>query len=392
MKKTILISTLLIFAFGVNAQSELDSLLLEVSCNNKSIRAYKQLLVAKKINFKTGLSLNNPTLEYDYMRGAPGSAGNQTDITAVQNFDFPSVYLRKNQLSKLSIEKLAVLQKDFIQEVLLETKLIYIELIFLQKSKTLLATRIANEQKIREAIQQKFDTGSSSILELNRAKVNSVSSKRKLNDIDRKLKLTHQNLALLNGGIEYKFSAYSYTITPKLGSLEEVMAKAIRGDYHLQVIRQDQLITEKQVQVNKALAMPKLEGGYRYQSILGQRFNGFHAGISIPLFENKYKVKAAKQQVKYFEFLAENHQVAHHLELETLYGTATSLKENIDSYLDLFSSTQSEELLLKAFEVGEISSLNYFMELNYFYQARNDYILLQKEYNIIVCKLMKYQL
>jgi len=392
MKKTILISTLLIFSLSVNAQNELDSLLTAVSINNKSIKAYNQLLAAKKTNFQTGLSLKNPTLEYDYMQGNLLSAGNQRDLTAVQSFDFPSVYLRKKQLSSLSIDKLTVLQKDFIQELLLETKLIYIELIFLHKSKTLLSTQIKNGEKIRKSIQQKFDTGTSSILELNRAKINAVTSRKKLNDINRKIKSTNQKLAFLNGGVEYKFDVFEYPTTVELGSLENIMTKATSGDYHLQVIRQDQLITEKQVQVNRALLMPKLEGGYRYQSILGQSFNGFHAGISIPLFENKNKVKAAKQHVKYYEFLAENHQVDHHIELETLYETSTSLKENMDSYLSVFSSTQSEDLLLQAFEVGEISSLNYFMELNYFYQARQDYIELQKEYHISICKLLKYQL
>lgn len=383
---------LLISIINTNAQGELDSLLVSVSNKNKSILAYQQLMSANKTGFKTGLALSNPTIEYDYMKGAPSSAGNQTDITAVQSFDFPTTYLRKKQLSNLSIDKLAVLEKDYVQEILLTVKIQYLKLIYLNKHRVQLLSRKENAIQVQKAIQIKFNVGSTSVLDLNKSKINLITVQQHLQQVVRKIAVVNQKLSELNGGETVAINAITYPTESELGSLEEVMSEASKGDYHLQVIQQDELISEKQAQVNKALAMPKLEGGYRYQTILGQSFNGFHAGISIPLFENKNKVQAAKQQVKYYNLLAESHKNEHHNELEALYEQATSLKKSIDAYEYVFSSLNNQDLLNTALEAGNISSIEYFMELSYYYNANDDYLKLEKKYNLVIAELLKYKL
>ena len=372
-------------------QTELEKVLGSITNNNKSILAYKQLMEAKTTSYKTGLTLSNPTVEYDYMQGNTGGSS-QTDITALQSFDFPTSYIRKKQLSKLNITKLAVLQKDYIQEVLLEAKLQYVQLIYLNKHKAQLSTRKDNATAVAQASQIKFDAGVTNELDLNKSKINLITAQNQLQEATREITLVSQKLSELNGGNMLTTNATSYPINDSIGSLEDIMSEAIKGDYHLQVIQQDEIISKKQAQVNKALAMPKLEGGYRYQSILGQAYSGFHAGISIPLFENKNKIKTANQQVKYFNLQAESHKNEHHIELESLYEKASSLRKNKDAYQKLLGSMNSYDLLKLAFDAGEISSIEYFMELNYYYDANDDLLILEREYNLTLAQLMKYKL
>jgi cobalt-zinc-cadmium efflux system outer membrane protein len=382
----------LIISMTISAQHEIDSVLLSISNNNKSIKAYKQLMSAQKAKFKTGLTLSNPTVEYDYMKGTPVTAGNQTDISAIQNFDFPTTYVKKKQLSNLSIAKLTVLEKDYNQEILLDAKMLYLTLIYLNKCKFQLSNRKRNALQVQRAVQLKFDVGVATILDLNKSKINLITTKRHLQEVQRKILIANQKLTELNGGQAVVIESYSYPFLEKLGTLEQFMSEAIKGDYHLQVIQQDELISQKQIQVNKALAMPKLEGGYRYQTILGQSFSGFHAGISIPLFENKNKVKAARQRTKYFNLLAESHKNEHHNELESLYDKAISLKKSIEDYQVITSSLNNEKLLNTALEVGQISNIEYFMELRYYYGASDDFLELEKDYHMTVCELMKHRL
>ena len=44
------------------------------------------------------------------------------------------------------------------------------------------------------------------------------------------------------------------------------------------------------------MTFPKMELGYHYQEFIGQKFNGLHTGISIPLWQNKNTVKQKKAQ------------------------------------------------------------------------------------------------
>ena len=63
------------------------------------------------------------------------------------------------------------------------------------------------------------------------------------------------------------------------------------NDPNLKTIHQQNEIDQKKVELSRAMSLPKLEGGYRMQKILGQTFKGIYAGITIPLWESKNSVK-----------------------------------------------------------------------------------------------------
>jgi len=395
--KNILFTTTLLMggiflSLNVCSQNNLESVLVNISSNNKSIIAYNQYLEAQKTGFKTGLFLSNPTLDYDYMKGTPANAGNQIDISAVQSFDFPTVYGKRKELSIASVDRLGVMEKEFKQKTLLDAKLIFMRLIYLNKFEIELNKRKANAEQMLLAIQEKFDRGDASNIDVNKGKINLSIIQNELRSVIIVINEATQQLIELNGGIEIEVSDTLYPIIETLAATDVLFNEAKKGDYTVQIIQQDKLISERNEQLNKALALPKLEAGYRYQSILGQTFNGFHAGISIPLFEHKNKVQAAKQQSMYFALLEESHMNEHHNELEALYNKANSLKEGIEQYNLLFNNINTEELLSKALQLGEISSIEYFMELRYSYLVIDNYLKQERDYYLVLSELKKYEL
>ncbi len=50
------------------------------------------------------------------------------------------------------------------------------------------------------------------------------------------------------------------------------------------------------------------------------------------------------------------------------------------------------ELLKKALDFGQISSIEYFMESIYFYESFDTYLQVEKEYHLAVADLLKHQL
>lgn len=388
---TLTILQLLFSGFSFS-QNSLDSVLANVLRNNKSIIANHQLLESKKTAYKTGIYLKSPTVAYDYMKGSPVGAGNQSDITVVQSFDFPTSYAKRKQLSNASTEKLVTMEKGFRQGILLETKLIYLQLVYLNKHLSQLTKRTENAAESLKAIHEKFEKGAASILDVNKAKINLLSIQNKLRLLQSEKAELAQQLAALNGGETLLISATRYPLNETLPSLETLFSEAVLGDYRLQSIQQEQLISKKKEQLNRALALPKLEGGYRYQSILGQTFNGFHAGISIPLFENKNKVQAAQQQEMYFTLLEGSHKNKHHNELEALYNKTLSLQQGMNDYNLLLNTMNSKALLSKALELGEISTIEYFLELRYYYTMYDEYLSIEKEYHLNIASLLKYKL
>jgi outer membrane protein, heavy metal efflux system len=154
----------------------------------------------------------------------------------------------------------------------------------------------------------------------------------------------------------------------------------------------DKDISSAKLKVVKGLALPKIEAGYHSQAILGQKYQGAHLGMSIPLWQNKNTIKTEKANLLYNDSRIAEHRTEHFYENQQLYEKYEVLKSTLSEYSKIFSTVNNTELLNKSLKAGNISSIEYFMELSYFYSAYDNYLKAENEYNQIIATLYKYQL
>ncbi|MBK6507195.1 MAG: hypothetical protein IPG02_16440 [Ignavibacteria bacterium] len=117
------------------SQSSIDNVLKEISGNNKFIVANSKLAESKKLESKVGQSLYNPFVEITNLFGPTKDEGNQTDFKIIQSFDFPTSYSKRSALSDLKAQQTDFEKQMYRQDILLEAKLICIELVSLNKRK-----------------------------------------------------------------------------------------------------------------------------------------------------------------------------------------------------------------------------------------------------------------
>ena len=134
MKNKIILA-LALFSFQENsyAQQTIDEVLTAIETNNKTLHAVRKAGEAQTLLNSTGLTLENPQVNYDYMIGRPVAAGNQTDIVVSQSFDFPSVYANRKELS---IEKNKMSDLNFQwerQQLLFDAKSLCMDQIYRNK-------------------------------------------------------------------------------------------------------------------------------------------------------------------------------------------------------------------------------------------------------------------
>lgn len=384
---------LAILSFGLGySQSNMDAVLAEIAKNNKTIQANTQYWSAQKVQHRTGNSLYNPTVEYDYLKGSPANAGNQTDFTITQSFDFPSVYGKKNTLAnQLDIQ--ADLQlKVANQELLLEAKKICIELVYRNKLQVPLTKRQEATEKWLAHFNKKLASGDGTILDVNKAKIQLLEIKKQFLENASFITKLNEQLTSLNGGNAIVFSDVAYFDVPVIADFETLEKEIEAQDYIKKTLEQEKVIAQKQIAVSKALSLPKMEVGYHYQGILGQTYNGIHTGISLPLWESKNRVKLEKAKMTFAETALTDHTNEHYYEIKQLYGRYESLKSILSDYEKINQSVEPIKLLDKALAAGQISVLEYFVELNYYNTTFNSYLEIEKEYYEVVAALLKYQL
>ena len=393
MKQFIVITLLASAALSVNGQNSIDAVLRSIEANNKELQANNQLTVSKKLEAKLDNNLPDPSVSYVHQYGNREGMGIQGELVASQSFDFPSVYVQKNKLAKSKAASFDRQGAEFRQQILLQAKEICLDLVLLNQQRALLDQRRQNAEQLAELYAMRLETGDANILETNKIDLELLNAKTeaRMNESARIAKL--QELATLNGGIAIDFTDTTYLSDGDILSFEELCAEAVTSNPQLLTLKSEQVAARRQLSVNKSKSLPSFELGYRMNTATsGERFNGFLVGISIPLFSNRNNVKQAKAQALYTDLQLESTTTTVESELHQLYNQSVALKTSMDEYNTVLKSQNSLALLNKAIQTGQISMIEYFVDVTTFYQSMQNYMQLQNEYQKVMAQLYKYKL
>ncbi|WP_223275877.1 TolC family protein [Algoriphagus aquimarinus] len=383
---------LMIFTLSGNAQTKVDSVLSSISANNKTILANEQFWEAEKLQYKVGLSPYNPKVDYDYLNGSPATAGNQTEFAVTQSFDFPTAYGKKKQLSNDQIAKAELQLAAARQEILLQARNVALELIYRNKLQEELMIRKQNTEKWLSNFQTRLDKGDGNILDVNKAKLQLIQINSEFQENISAINQLNQKLTELNGGISIILTDTDYPQQPEIPSFEAIENEIEAANPVRKYLEQEINVAKSQVVLSRAMSLPRMEAGYRYQSILGQTFQGLHVGMTIPLWENKNTVKVRQASLVSNELNLQEHKNEHFHKILSLYEKYTNLKITLDEYKTLFGSLNNTELLDKSLTLGQISSIEYFLEMGYYYDALRNYLKTERDYHQTVSELYKYKL
>ena len=389
MKQFIVITLLASAALSVNGQNSIDAVLRSIEANNKELQANNQLTVSKKLEAKLDNNLPDPSVSYVHQYGNREGMGIQGELVASQSFDFPSVYVQKNKLAKSKAASFDRQGAEFRQQILLQAKEICLDLVLLNQQRALLDQRRQNAEQLAELYAMRLETGDANILETNKIDLELLNAKTeaRMNESARIAKL--QELATLNGGIAIDFTDTTYMSDGDILSFEELCAEAVTSNPQLLTLKSEQVAARRQLSVNKSKSLPSFELGYRMNTATGgERFNGFLVGISIPLFSNRNNVK----QALYTDLQLESTTTTVESELHQLYNQSVALKTSMDEYNTVLKSQNSLALLNKAIQTGQISMIEYFVDVTTFYQSMQNYMQLQNEYQKVMAQLYKYKL
>jgi len=391
MKRVIIFTAILVFGLNLFAQNTIDNVMTEVEKNNTTLSAYRKSIDAEKIGNKTGLTPQNPEVEFNYLFGNPSSLGNRTDFCVKQSFDFPMAYSYKNQISNLKNEQAELEYKKQRNEVLYQTRMVCVKLTYYNALNVELSKRLANAQKLADAYKTKYNTGDVGVLEFNKAQVNflNVSKELQSNEIERNTLLTE--LTTLNGGNAINFTDSLFSLQAIPTYFEQWYAQSEANNPLLQWIKQEIAISEKQVKLNSANSLPKFYGGFMSENVVGQQFQGVTVGISIPLWENKNMVKYAKAQAIALQSVEADAKLQFYNSMKALHTKVIALQTNVTDYRSKMSMYSNSELLEKAFAKGEISLTEYMYELSLYYESINKLLEMEMNYNLTHAELNKYQ-
>lgn len=379
--------------FYMNAQNSIQQILMDIESNNKTLKAARQLTQVQKIESKTGIYPSDINVDYEYMFGNEAS-GNQreSELTISQGFDFPTAYFQRNKIADMKSDQAEMQYRISRQDVLLEAKQLCTELVYYNKLKQILTNRLLNAEELSRSYKRRLETGDANILETNKIELElmNVKTEFRLNEVEIKNRI--QKLSTLNGGINIHFADTVYADVNTISNLDDIRQESLSVNPELKSLEQNKQIASRSVSLAKSLYLPKITVGYKMNISNPEKFHGFVAGISIPLWENKNTVKYAKAQVILSDMEIDTKRLDQINEVNQLYERVISLKDSNEEYRKLLSTQNNDQLLKKALKLGQISLLEYLTEVNFLYQSMENYLQTEKDFHISLSELMKYRL
>jgi outer membrane protein TolC len=388
---TLTVLTLVLTNDPSNAQSSLTNYLDAVKMNNKSLQSANNYTEAVKMAAKTGLTPNNPEFEFGYFPGNTDAIGTKQVLGISQSLDFPSTYIYKNKISGKS-QQIADLELQKIQQqTLLNASKVWSSVVYLNKLAKNYSKRTADALQMVSFYLKKQENGDATQLEVNKAKLFllSVQNKNRLNQSY--LKNNNELLKQFNGGREYTVNDTVFYSVP----LKEWSAIKTEIDSLLPELKQfviENQMAELNLKLNNSAWLPNLMLGYESEEILGDTYSGLKAGLSIPLWENKNTIKKAKADIVFIQSQAESAHIELYGEFHSLYIEAEALQNNLKEFEANLSDMNNEYLLSRSLELGQISAIEYFIELDYFYNIIDDLLELESLYQLSLVELYRYKL
>lgn len=234
--------------------------------------------------------------------------------------------------------------------------------------------------------------GESNVLDLNKVKLLQLEIRNQAALNVTELKTLQHKLAEMNGGIDIDISSLDYPTVTSILDFETLDSLSEANDPVVKIVKQEREVSKEQVELTRSLSLPKLLGGYRQQSILGQRYQGVRVGVTIPLWENKNKVREQQARLAFTEFQITVHRTEHYYANKQRYEEYLHWKKVSSDYKEILSTSNNEQLLSRALNAGQISLIEYLMEVKYFYDAIDKSLAAEQELHTSISRLYKFQL
>ncbi|MDE6648629.1 MAG: TolC family protein [Muribaculaceae bacterium] len=333
---------------------------------------------AKDLESKTLANAPDPSIEGDYMV-MPEGVDNRWNVAIGYEFEWPGVYKSRRDLGKAIREANAAEADAGVYEKYIEILKEIGTYLYAERRIEIMRNIQSATDSLYHAATRATKGGQMSRLDLSKITLEQGKVNTVIANLEAEKSGSEGNLKTLNGGYDcsslLKSIDRKWEMTPT-HSLDEYLAEA-QTNPQLKKALADLKVAERNVGVARSEGLPGISVGYHHDFEDAMHFNGATLGLSIPLFANRGKVKAAKaaKAVAEYQVNVTNDRVES--EISALYDEVQLIDQALKVPMDVFSTTDYNTLLLKAYKGGELSLTDYLQERSWFSEAHMDLLELQ---------------
>lgn len=381
----------LLVSLGEAKAQAIDEVLRNIERNNKELQASAKDAEAARMEVQTQNNLEDPSVEYSpfYTKGISGMSS--SELVVSQSFDFPTLYAARHSSGKLQKEVVDRQYQVERRELLLSAKNLCLDLIMLNKQQAMLSLRKKNAGDLLTLFDERLKQGDAGVLDINKIKMELMNVQTEVAQNNAAHRTALQKLLAMNGNLPIEFSASEYPQAKAPADYDELYDEVVATDANLQMADASARAAEKNVSVQRQNWLPKLEVGYRRNTSIDEKSNGFLIGGSLPLFSNRKKNKIARAQAVSARLRLDDVRLQTEADVQSRYNELRQLDEAMRAY-DVTLMTNTLSLLKEAVTEGQISVIDYYTEADNVYNKLMAYYEVENRYQKLLAEIYKNRL
>ncbi|MFH6997408.1 CusA/CzcA family heavy metal efflux RND transporter [Flavobacterium sp. FlaQc-57] len=404
---TVAIIVLVLTANFATAQNK--TLTLEQSIE-EGLRNNREVLISQlDINYQQQLKKSAVEIPKTEISGQFGQYNsyvkNDKNFAVSQTIPFPTVFGANAALGNALVKSSELRTNITKNELIYRIRNTYTNLQYLYARQALLRKQDSIFSGFLKSAKLRFETGESTLLEQSTAETQLNETRNVLRQDEANIEIYLSQLQALLGSSERIAIADKTLVLSDYTAVDN--AALASSNPSLAFIQQQIEVAKLQKRVQKTKALPDLTFGYFNQSLIGSplnasgtelarsgdRFQGFQAGISLPIFFGSYssRVKAAEINTQVASKTLESQQITIKGQFEQASQEYMKNKTSIDYYLT--SGLPNAELLLNksesAYKNGDISYAENLFNLRTATGIQENYLSAILQYNLSI-SLLEY--
>jgi outer membrane protein, heavy metal efflux system len=383
--------TMVLTACGsLHAQQGMERIIREIEENNMTLRALRHQIDARRLENRTGIFLPDPRADYNYLWGNQHVTGNRVNLALTQSLDFPTAYVHRRQISDSRNDQLEMEYEGHLKTILYQARLVLIELVHLNAREREYIRRVEHARDIAMAVETRLQAGETGLPDYNKAQLNllNIEKESEVSSIERAVLLSE--LTVLNGGREVEFTRDEFEELPLPEEFEQWYLEAEKNIPRLQWLAMETEISRWQEKLSASMGLPRMHAGYMSESIGAGAFRGITAGITIPLWENRNRVRQARAQTLAVQEVESDGRNQFYHQLRAQYDRAAALQRVAWEYRSGLESHDNTRLLKRALDLGEINLTEYILELTLYYRSIDRLMESERDMHTAIAALYRY--
>lgn len=381
-------------AFVSWAQNSAEVVLASVEKNNPELQALRKRTESEKYGFKAERMVEAPEVGFDYLWGSPADIGTRKDISVTQSIDIATISGTKGKIAKSESELSDMQFNVRRQEILLQAKLLYINIIYCNAVGAELESRLERSEKVESVYRDMQVRGETDMIEVNKAHLAYLAQRNALARNKMEAEGFRLELQRLNGGEPLEINDLSYVRSDMLPADFDTWYKEVADrSPEIMAARQNVKVNEAVARGIKMSSCPTITAGYMAELVKGSNFRGLTLGLSIPLWSARSKTRQANLSCEASRLEVKDVEASEYSALRSLYEKASGLKDLSDELaLSLAVSDEAMSMTEKKFNEGEISLMDSIMELSLYYSVVDESLAASKDYDLALAELNAWSL